>query len=87
MRWSFDELVIRHVRLSEEHGHVAWHATRNRVNTKVHFTTIGFQQFGELLDHMLRLSNRHSVTGDDRHVGRGFQNIVGVRCIQPLAYI
>ena len=57
---------------------MAWHAPRHWVNTKVHFTTIVLQQLGELFDYMLRLGNRHTVTGDDRHVGRGLQNIVGV---------
>ena len=54
------------------------HTPRNGVNAKVHFTAVILQKLGELFNHVLRLRYRHAIARNDRHVGGGLKNVIGV---------
>ena len=43
------------------------HAPGHGMNRKVHLHSLGFKQVGQVLDGVLGLRDRHSVSGGDHH--------------------
>ena len=80
------QLLIRHVGLGQKHVHVTGHTARDRVDGEFHVDAVGLEGVGQLLDLMLRLSQRHAVAGDDDDLLRACENLAGtvfgglVRC-------
>src|SRR5690625_49581 len=89
--YGLDERLVGDVGFGQEYVHVTGHAARNRMDRVAHLGVIGFQQNCEFLHGMLRLSDRHSVTGHYDDVPCRFQHIVGVfrryrRCLTLWAF-
>ena len=43
----FEQLLIGHIGLSQQHIHVAWHPSRHRMDGIAHLHAMGFEQFGQ----------------------------------------
>ena len=65
----FKELFIGNIGFCEEHIHVSWHASGNRVNGILDADSAGFQEFSKLMDCVLCLGNGHSVARYNNHAG------------------
>ncbi len=63
--FHFDELVVGHVGLGQQHVHVTGHAAGDGMNRKLHFDAALAQFVGKFAHLVLRLGHRHAVTGDD----------------------
>ena len=53
--------VVGHLRLGQQHVHVAGHAAGDRVDAEAHVDALLAQQLGDLVDRVLRLRHRHAV--------------------------
>ena len=62
------EMVVRHVRLSEQHVHVPRHAPGDWVDGEAHTTTALLNQLGKLSHGVLGLRHRHAVARNNDHV-------------------
>ena len=64
------EMVVRHVRLGEQHVHVPRHAPGDWVDGEAHTTTALLNQLGKLSHGVLGLRHRHAVARNNDHVAR-----------------
>ncbi len=62
----------------------ARHPAGNRVDAKIHLGTVLLQQFSQLLNYMLGLGHCHAITGNNRDIAGGFQDVVGILGIDRL---
>ena len=62
---KLEHFIIRHRCLREQNVHVAWHTPRNWVDSVFYAHTLFFQDIRHFAQGMLRLRNRHTVTGND----------------------
>ena len=60
-----DERLVRHVRLGEQHVHVAGHAARDGMDAEHDVDAAALQHLGELGRGMVRPGDREPVPGDD----------------------
>ena len=63
-----EEVVVRHVRLSEEHVHVPRHAPCNWMDGEAHTTTTLLNQLGKFSYSVLGLRHRHAVARNNDDV-------------------
>ena len=78
------KLLIRNISLCKKYVHMSRHSSRNRVDSEVYFSTVIFKLLRKLLNGMLSLSNRHTVTWYKYYILSSFKNHIGIFCRNSL---